>query len=997
MNSEHLKWLAYWKKNLSDSLNTDIKTKDFKYFELESFSMESEFINDLENVNYLIDSKEKKINEKKGISDKENKEWIHIDETDIIIAPFKLKPIPEHLIYLQDKNSKLPFWFFAKLNRLGKLSVPEETFPLFQRKYLEPLAEEKTEFIFGSVNTIDEVAPHGKEEYKTYREYTDYIKKVFSKVTAQQISLYSTKGYQTISNAIILLADEDMHIAKSIIELYDKIIQKKEGFPLLEALITLENNTEKPPLSVSEFTNSNDLHLGQMEFKHSLSVSQRKSLYTLLHSDDKVFAVNGPPGTGKTTLLQSIVASKVVETALNGSLPPIILACSTNNQAVTNIIDSFSKATTKKGPLQDRWLPNVQGYATYLPSNSKTEAELKGINYKTLRGNGLFNRIENFSFLNEAKVYYLEKCSLHFDAPILNIKEATQRLQNEIKAVKKSLTEAKKRWKDYTESEKLFISEYPLADMDTAQYYKEGLLNESVLKDEANHLLNTEKELIAYFRHEPFIRKFLCFLGSKSALSNRLTEIRVILRNSPVQLPKESGLKKTDLLNKVNHKIEILQKITESIVNWKTWKLENQITGNPPDSEKEYWEFELLKIKDGAEPNCFYDELDVSHRHTAFQLALHYWEGEYLLQLEKDLPSPAFDKKGKNIVINRWQRQAMLTPCFVSTFHSAPNFFSYSKFFKKAQDGTNIYDSPPLFNFIDLLIVDEAGQVTPEVGIPTFALAKQAVVVGDIKQIEPIWSVSNKIDIGNLKKSEIINDYDNLIYEDEYDAKGFLSSTGSLMKMAQNACSYKETLSHEKGVFLSEHRRCYDEIISYCNTLAYDGKLIPLRGKAKDDLLFPPMYCIHTEGGSEKDESGSRFNLNEVKAITDWLKENKQKIEDMYKTIEESVGIITPFTAQKNKLISALKQAGFKTDYFKIGTVHALQGAERPIILFSMVYGEEDTGIKFFDRDNKPNMLNVAVSRAKDNFIVFANTKILDKRASTPSGILSKFLKYNFE
>ncbi|MDA4746002.1 hypothetical protein, partial [Enterobacter hormaechei] len=68
-------------------------------------------------------------------------------------------------------------------------------------------------------------------------------------------------------------------------------------------------------------------------------------------------------------------------------------------------------------------------------------------------------------------VYYLEKCSLHFDTPILSIKEATQRLQNEIKAVKKSLTEAKTRWKDYTESEKLFISEYPLADMNTAQYY----------------------------------------------------------------------------------------------------------------------------------------------------------------------------------------------------------------------------------------------------------------------------------------------------------------------------------------------------------------------------------------------------------------------------------------------------------------------------------------------------------------------------------------------
>lgn len=59
-----------------------------------------------------------------------------------------------------------------------------------------------------------------------------------------------------------------------------------------------------------------------------------------------------------------------------------------------------------------------------------------------------------------------------------------------------------------------------------------------------------------------------------------------------------------------------------------------------------------------------------------------------------------------------------------------------------------------------------------------------------------------------------------------------------------------------------------------------------------------------------------------------------------------------------------------------------------------MVYGDEDKGTLFFDRDNKPNMLNVAVSRAKDNFIVFTNTKILNKNAKTPSGVLANFLKY---
>lgn len=81
---------------------------------------------------------------------------------------------------------------------------------------------------------------------------------------------------------------------------------------------------------------------------------------------------------------------------------------------------------------------------------------------------------------------------------------------------------------------------------------------------------------------------------------------------------------------------------------------------------------------------------------------------------------------------------------------------------------------------------------------------------------------------------------------------------------------------------------------------------------------------------------------------------------------------------KKKSLKFALKNAGFDIYTLKLGTIHALQEAERPIILFSIVYGKGDSRTMFFDRDNKPNMLNVAVSRAKDNFIVFANTKILD-------------------
>jgi superfamily I DNA and/or RNA helicase len=42
---------------------------------------------------------------------------------------------------------------------------------------------------------------------------------------------------------------------------------------------------------------------------------------------------------------------------------------------------------------------------------------------------------------------------------------------------------------------------------------------------------------------------------------------------------------------------------------------------------------------------------------------------------------------------------------------------------------------------------------------------------------------------------------------------------------------------------------------------------------------------------------------------------------------------------------------------------------------------------------NKPNMLNVAVSRAKDSFIVFGNERIFNPKSNCPSGILARYLR----
>ena len=76
------------------------------------------------------------------------------------------------------------------------------------------------------------------------------------------------------------------------------------------------------------------------EGEYPLSESQREAISCFEEiGEGEVLAVNGPAGTGKTTLLQSIVANMYVRAALERKRAPLIIATSTNNQAVTNIID----------------------------------------------------------------------------------------------------------------------------------------------------------------------------------------------------------------------------------------------------------------------------------------------------------------------------------------------------------------------------------------------------------------------------------------------------------------------------------------------------------------------------------------------------------------------------------------------------------------------------------------------------------------------------------
>lgn len=402
-----------------------------------------------------------------------------------------------------------------------------------------------------------------------------------------------------------------------------------------------------------------------------------------------------------------------------------------------------------------------------------------------------------------------------------------------------------------------------------------------------------------------------------------------------------------------------------------------RIVSNLRDGPFLEWMKSLIGIKTGLTAEELFErlpELDTTHRHRAFIYAMHYWEARWLEAATAAVKALPPSERGRfRGAVADWGRRAMVTPAFVSTIAMLPRFFAASR---KSVEPT-----------IDLLIFDEAGQVPVEQGAACLALARRALVIGDCAQLEPLWSVSPHVDRRAAEAKRLVKPKDNKGWE-ELHSRGVLASSGSLMYLAMRSVKYVEqSRGHQtRGVFLREHRRSVPEIVEFSNTLCYGGRLEPHR-PALESRPFPPFGYLNVHGTSIK-SGHSRWSALEAERIEQWLAQNEQTIREFYgRPVEDTVAVITPFVAQLQKLRDRLQK---RYPNMTIGTVNSLQGAEREIVIFSTVYDATFEGIYFFDRGT--NMLNVAVSRAKDSFLVFGDMGIFRPDGDRPSSVLARFL-----
>lgn len=248
----------------------------------------------------------------------------------------------------------------------------------------------------------------------------------------------------------------------------------------------------------------------------------------------------------------------------------------------------------------------------------------------------------------------------------------------------------------------------------------------------------------------------------------------------------------------------------------------------------------------------------------------------------------------------------------------------------------------------DYIIIDEASQVDLLTGLISLATGRNAVIVGDLKQLPNVITNEDKKKANNIS--------------DKYHVKEcFDFSKNSLLSSILSA------LPNAPRTMLQEHYRCHPKIIEFCNKKFYNDQLIIMTQDQGE------MDVLGVRKTVEGNHARGHINQRQIDVVVNEILSELNVSPDV-------IGIVTPYRAQANKITE------YTDSNITVDTVHKYQGREKENIIISTV----DNQIGEFADD--PNLLNVAVSRAVKRLRVVISPDEYNERTNT--GDLVKYIKY---
>lgn len=294
-------------------------------------------------------------------------------------------------------------------------------------------------------------------------------------------------------------------------------------------------------------------------------------------------------------------------------------------------------------------------------------------------------------------------------------------------------------------------------------------------------------------------------------------------------------------------------------------------------------------------------------------------------------------------------------------------------------------------DIFDLVIIDEASQVSIAQAFPALLRAKKVLILGDKKQFSNVKAAQARSDtnteyLNNLKTvftKYISKENSKLVKLNKFNIKT------SILEFFEFITNY--------NIQLIKHFRGYKEIISYSNKYFYQNSLqvMKIRGKNIDEVL--KFKIIEHDGKIDLLPKSNSLEIDFIIKELEKIKESKNM---------PSVGIITPHTQQQKLIIERLNKLQDRDYYFenlnlKVMTFDTCQGEERDIVFYSMVATKEDDRLGYIfisDMGNvnpeddegkiKAQRLNVGFSRAKETMHFVLSKAVDDYRGSIGQALM---------
>ncbi len=273
------------------------------------------------------------------------------------------------------------------------------------------------------------------------------------------------------------------------------------------------------------------------------------------------------------------------------------------------------------------------------------------------------------------------------------------------------------------------------------------------------------------------------------------------------------------------------------------------------------------------------------------------------------------------------------------------------------------------------LLIDEAGQATPQSAAGAIWRSQRAVLIGDPLQIEPVFTVPFGL-VEELRQRHGVAPMWSPADESVQTLADRITRYGSWVVQSKSA-SPGEARRIWTGMPLRTHRRCDDPMFSVANDIAYAGQMV--QGRVDEDGVPVPIDfgCVLGDSAWLDVRSASRHHPvveDEITALIACLRELRRQPAVTRPDKPAKVFVISPFRKVKNACAARLKKAGFIG--VECGTVHTFQGKEAEIVFLVLgtAPGQAGAGARAW-ASGKPNLLNVAITRAKCRLYVIGNAR----------------------